>query len=118
MDIQKLKSFTRQQWLPIAGFLGSFCLAISFAFTFLADAIHFNNSENRDIALEGWMTPKYVMLSYDLPRPIVLEALGIKPIPNSRPQRMLEIAENLDLTLEELTQRIRVTASVYRAQSE
>ncbi len=59
------------------------------------------------------MTPRYVSLSYDLPRDLVFEILEIEP-EGDFPKRLDRIAERNGLTLTELTQQVQAAASAYR----
>ena len=59
------------------------------------------------------MTPRYVALSYDLPPPVVRELLGIEKGVN-RPGRLDRIADNLGLSLDELTERVRQAAAQHK----
>lgn len=118
MNLPKLKLFARRHWLPIAGFALSMGIAVWFGFTFLADAIYFNDPRHKDAALERWMTPRYVVLSYDLPRPVVAEILDIEQDQEGKRRRLGRIAEDMDLTLDELTQKVRTAADAYRETQE
>ncbi|MGR0280257.1 hypothetical protein ACUM5Y_14565 [Marinomonas dokdonensis] len=117
VNTPKLRSFALANWLPISGFFTFLAISLWFGFTFLADAIYFNDPDHQDNELKGWMTPKYVELSYELPRPIVLEALGLPEKPGSR-VRMGKIASSQGISLEVLTERVRLAAADYRQNQE
>lgn len=114
MNLPKLKLFARRHWLPIAGFALSLGIAVWFGFTFLANAIYFNDPQHKDAALERWMTPRYVVLSYELPRSVVADVLGLTTADEGKRRRLGDVAENMDLTLDELTQKVRDAAQAYR----
>lgn len=117
MKTQKLKLFAKRHWLPIAGFCISAVLAVWFGFTFLASAIYFNDPRHQDEALKGWMTPRYIVLSYELPREVVFDALAIEIENKGRPPRMENIAADQDVSLDELTKRVRAVADQYRKEN-
>lgn len=111
---EKLKQFARKYWLPLSGFFVSSGLALYFGFTFMADAIYFNDPRHQDSDLQGWMTPRYIMLSYDIPMPLVLDALGLDESVLGQGLRLENIATNQGDTLSELTEKIREVAENYR----
>ena len=51
------------------------------------------------------MTPRYVVMSYDLPPPIVDEVMGLRPKIDKR-KPLTKVLEDLGITLEELQTRI------------
>ncbi len=113
-NLDKLKAFGRRHWFPISGFVLSAACALWFGFTFLAETIYFNDPRHQNADLKRWMTPHYVVLSYDLPPPVVFEALGVDPWREGRPLHMGRIAQRQGISLEELTQRVRMAAERYR----
>ena len=99
------------KWI-VAGLLISLITLVSVSVTFLADAVYFNDPRHKNVELQAWMTPRYVTLSYELPRPIVLELLGIEEGKKS-PRRLDRLAESLGITLEELTEKVRIAKKAY-----
>ena len=93
-----------------AGLIG---LALWFAGHAVADAVYFNDPRNVDVDLKPWMTPRYVVLTYDLPRPLVIETLGLDPVADQG-IRLGRLAQERDITLEELTETVRAAAALYR----
>lgn len=111
---EKLKQFARKHWLSISGFVVSTGLALYFGFTFMADAIYFNDPRHQDSDLKGWMTPRYIMLSYDIPMPLVLDALGLDESVIGQGLRLENIAAEQGFSLTELTEKIRRVTEEYR----
>ncbi len=114
MNKRKMREFTRRHWFPVAGFVVSVFLAVWFSLTFLAEAIYFNDERHQYEPLKPWMTPRYVALSYDLPREVVLRAFELDPEGPPQRLRLGQIARMNGLTLEELTERLHVQAKEYR----
>jgi hypothetical protein len=108
----KLKRFLIQQKWVVGGFLISAVFLIGVSFTFLADAIYFNDPRHQNVQLKAWMTPRYLALSYDLPRPVVMELLGIEK-GSGPPGRLDRLSESLGLTLDELTEKAREAKKAY-----
>lgn len=108
---QKLLAFARQNLFLVGGAAVSLAIVLFVVTSLLMNFIYFNDPRHQDEALKGWMTPRYVGLSYDLPRPLLIELLKVEP---GKPIRMREVAENMGLTLEELTTLVRDAADEHR----
>lgn len=106
-------AFARKHWLAMAVFSAATLTCVWFAASFVLDLIYFNDPRHQDEALRAWMTPRYIVMSYDLPRPIVAEVLDLPP--DGSRLKMDTIAADLGLTLDELTERVRAAAELYRA---
>lgn len=109
----KLKKFLRVHWLPVGGFVLFSTLAVWFGFTFMADAIYFNDPKHKDEELKAWMTPRYIVMSYELPREVVFEVLELSGEPGPG-WRMSSVAAAQDMTLDELAAKVREAAKTYR----
>lgn len=114
MNLPKLKKFARRYWIQLSAFILSAGFALFFGLTFMADAIYFNDPRHKDGALKNWMTPRYIVLSYDLPHEFVVDTLGITEEERGTRPRMKDIAERMDITLDELTTKVREAAKTYR----
>ncbi len=113
MRFQRLTTFARANW-PALVILGvSTLVAVWFAFGFVMRMVYFNDPRHQDEALKAWMTPRYVVMSYDLPRPLVAEVLDL---PEGGPGRLTlgDISERTGLPLEVLTQKVRDAAARHR----
>lgn len=109
----RVVSFIRQNWLLVGLFVGSLTVALWFAFHAVSDALYFNDPRNVDVALKPWMTPRYVVLTYDLPRPLVMELLELDPEAD-RGVRLGRLAQERNISIEELTTLVRDAAAAYR----
>ncbi len=76
------------------------------------------NPDHQDQALAGWMTPRYVMRSYQLPPDAIGPALFL--VKDTTPRRISldAIAAENDLTLDDLQIRIDGVAAQVRADRE
>lgn len=91
----------------------SFLAVVTLSITLLADAVYFNDPRHREESLKAWMTPRYVSLSYDLPPPVVRELFGIEKGAD-HPRRLDRLAENVGLSLDELTEKVRQASAQRR----
>ncbi|RED11865.1 hypothetical protein [Pontivivens insulae] len=111
----QLLPFLRSHWQAAVVIVIASVSAIFFAGQMIADLVYFRDDANRDRDLRGWMTPRYVVMSYDLPRPVVADLLGLADL-SERNLQMREIADRMGITLEELTEIVREGAAEHRAQ--
>ncbi|WP_062763186.1 hypothetical protein [Falsirhodobacter sp. alg1] len=105
--------FGRENWLPLVVFVATTILALWFGTHFLKDLIYFNDPRNVDVDLKGWMTPKFIVMTYDLPRPLVFDFLHLEPGADDR-RHLRQVAQDLGISMEELTAAIRERAAIYR----
>ncbi len=106
-------SFIKQNWLLVSLFLGSFTIALWFAFHAISDALYFNDPRNVDVASKPWMTLRYVVLAYDLTRPLGMELLELNP-EDDRGVRLGRPARDRNISMEELTGLVGDAAASYR----
>ena len=110
----KFTDFIRKNLLLVSLTVLTLVVIFWFGFRLLADFLYFNDPRNVDVDLKGWMTPRFIGITYDLPRELVFEVLELSP-ESARGQRLRFVAEDLGLTLDELTEKVRAAAKVYRA---
>ncbi|RJE78986.1 hypothetical protein [Paracoccus sp. JM45] len=108
-----LSRFGRDNWLPLSVFAIAIAVALWFAVHVLMNVIYFNDPRNVDVDLREWMTPRFIVMTYDLPKPLVFEFLGLQPgKDDNRP--LWRVAEDLGVTMDQLTDRVRDRAEQYR----
>lgn len=106
-------AFARKNWLPLGIFFGALAVALFFASRVFLDFLYFNDPKNVDVDLKPWMTPRFIVITYDLPRPVVFEILALDP-KEDRGLRLRRVAERQGVSMEELTARVRDAAAAYR----
>ena len=113
----KLTSFLRKNWLLVGLLLGGLVVALWLASRLMLDALYFNDPRNVDVDLKPWMTPRYVVMTYDLPRDVVADMLGLTSEADRR-KRLGRLADERGMTMETLTQSVRDAAAEYRETQE
>ena len=109
-----LLTFLKQNWL-IVGMLSVACIAVLwFGGSMVRDIVYFNDPANQDKDLRGWMTPRYIVMSYDLPRSVVADVLELSSI-DQRRILLRDVADEMGVTMDELTDMVRATAAEHRA---
>lgn len=101
---------------PVLGTLFPLAVALTlwFALQSTVHAIYWSDPVHRDQVIEGWMTPRYVGMSWDVPREVLVQAVGEAPdIPGGKPT-LERIAEQQDIPLEVLVGRLEDAITAYR----
>ncbi|WP_310619959.1 hypothetical protein [Flexibacterium corallicola] len=79
----------------------------------ILDTLYLHDPRHKDMALKPWMTPRYIVLTYNLPRPLVIQILSLDP-KKDKGIRLGRIADEQGISMEELTARVRAAATQYR----
>jgi hypothetical protein len=108
-------SFLRKHLGVLAVLIIASIAGLWFAAHMVSDFVYFNDPAHQDEALKPWMTPRYVGMSYDLPRPVIGEIFDLGP-DGTRGKTMGNIAAERDMSLEELTTMVRDAAGTFRAE--
>ena len=105
----KLLTAARNLWRKhrflFLAFIVALAVTVFFAARLLMATLYWADPAHYDQPVEGWMTPRYVAHSYNLPPEVVREVLELKTV-DGKPRTLTEIAESSDLTLEEIQRRI------------
>ncbi|WP_133488235.1 hypothetical protein [Aliiroseovarius marinus] len=76
--------------------------------------VYWNDPAHIDQPIAGWMTPHYVAHSWDIPRPVMVEALALgEDDPKGR--NLKRLAEAQGIPLDELIARIEAAIMAHRA---
>ncbi len=76
--MSRLGAVWRRHPVLSAGFTLALAVTLFFAVRAAFFAIYWMDPAHRDQALEGWMTPRYVALSWRAPPEVIQDALGLK----------------------------------------
>ena len=80
----------RRRGLTLA-FAAAVALTVFFGVRMVVFTVYWSDPDHRDQAIAGWMTPRYIAHSWDVPPEVVGRALGLTPEPG-RGRTMAEIA--------------------------
>lgn len=114
--ITRLSHLWKTQRLAVVAFLAAAGLVCFFGVNALAAAIYWMDPRHQDQPLAGWMTPRYVAQSYDLPPDAIQDALFITRGETPRGISLLKLAEANDTTLADLQARVTAAAEAHRAE--
>ncbi|MBT8458532.1 MAG: hypothetical protein HKP37_06980 [Boseongicola sp.] len=99
----------------LGAFVALVCFACYFAFKAIAAAVYWNDPRHQDQPLAGWMTPRYVAQSYEIPPDVLGPALFLDPSQQPRRLRLEDIAAANGVTLDTLQQRVAEATAAFRA---
>ncbi len=100
--------------LALMAFVIALCALGFFGFKSLAATIYWMDPAHQDQPLAGWMTPRYVANSYQLPPEVLGPALFLVKDETPRRISLDAIAKEQDLTLDALQARIDAAAAAWR----
>ena len=96
----------------------AFCVAVLLGLGFGARSAlywaHWSDPASRDAKIEGWMTPRYVALSWGVDRAVVAGALGLDP-GGGRRLTLDEIAQEKGVPLAEVEAALMAAILAARA---
>lgn len=111
---------TRTMWrehrILFLAFTAALVVTVFFAVRMIVFTIYWSDPAHHHQPLEGWMTPRYIVHSYDLPPEVVQEALNLKEKVRKR-RTLAEIAHDTGLSLEEMTRRVERAAETHHGNS-
>ncbi|MBV1903862.1 MAG: hypothetical protein KUG58_09525 [Marinosulfonomonas sp.] len=108
-------SFARHPVLS-SGFLLALAFVVFFTVRSVTALIYWSDPTHRDQPIEGWMTPRYVVQSWQLPPEVMIEILDAGPMPGRR-LTLAQIADDQGITLKDLAARITAATDAHRAAS-
>lgn len=104
--------WSRHRWLLI-GFVLTVALAVFFGVRALMFTLYW--SDHRDETIAGWMTPRYVAMSWQVPPEVVGEALALQPDGSGRRTTLAELATARGVRVDALAEEVARAIEVYRA---
>lgn len=102
------RNLWRKHRFLFLAFITALVVTAFFAARLLVFSLYWSDPAHHDQPVEGWMTPRYVAHSYQLPSEVVRDVLELDAV-DGEPRTLAEITETSDLTLEEIQRRIDET---------
>ncbi|MCK0170451.1 hypothetical protein MWU53_05205 [Aliiroseovarius sp. S1123] len=100
---------------PIATVILVIALSASavFGVRTIGNWVYWNDPAHIDQPIAGWMTPRYVAFSWDVPRPVMIDAIAMGD-KNPEGRNLKRLAEAQGISLEELILRIETAIEEHR----
>ena len=112
--------FFKRLWgaAPIATVILALSLAMSlfFGVRMVADWIYWSDPTHREQQIAAWMTPGYIGRSWDVPKEVVIEALGAPEPPPDGVRNLVDLAEYLGVTVDEMIARAERGIAAFKAE--
>jgi hypothetical protein len=96
-------------FVTVVGFAGFFGVRATSQFIYWSDPAH------SDQSLAGWMTPRYVSRSYEIPPQVIQEALGMRSDAPMRRVSLDRLAAENDMTLDDMQAQLDAYVAAWRA---
>ena len=104
--------WARHRWLLI-GFLAMVALTVFFGVRTVLFTLYW--SDHRDETIAGWMTARYVAMSWQVPPEVVGEALALERDGSGRRATLAELAAAQGVSVESLAEEVTRAIENYRA---
>ena len=101
----------RHPWVT-AIFAVATIAVVVFAVRLAAFALYWADPAHRNQAIAGWMTPGYVAASWDVPKPVVMDALGFEE--RGKRQSLEALAEERGVPLRSLIEALEAAIDAHR----
>ena len=108
-----ISTFKEHPWL-VSSLVVAMAVTLFFAVRTVAFAIYWSGPAHRDQTLQGWMTPGYVSKSWNVPHTNIEALFKSLELPLER-KPIGRIAEENDISLEDLTIQIEAVIATHRA---
>ena len=111
----RIKDIWAHHKLAIVALLVVVTLAGVFGVRSVSQMVYWSNPDKLDQPLQGWMTPRYVGRSYDVPPEVVQRAFDLERPTIPRRISLDTIAAEQEVSLSELQQRLDEAVAEFRA---
>lgn len=108
-----MRRLWREAPLLTTGLFLSLLVAAFFAIRLALGAIYWADPRHQDMAIEPWMTPRFVAMSWDLPPDVVREALGLTR-EGSGPEPLEKLAASRGVPVKDLIQALETAIADHR----
>lgn len=113
--IGALERLWQQNRMLLLAFVLACALTLFFGVRMVLTTIYWGDPAHRDQPVEGWMTPRYVAHSWQVPPEVVLDALGLEDKRRSgKPPTLASIANERDEPLSEIERRVEDAIAGFR----
>ncbi len=106
--------WSRNRWLVI-GFLLAVLLSLFFGIRALMFSLYWSDPAKRDQDIAGWMTPRYVAMSWDVPPEVISEALNLPQDGTGRRVTLRDLAAERGQEVDDLTADLDAAISAFRS---
>lgn len=103
----------RRHPVLVSAFAVMVALALVFALRFAVSVAYWSDPARRDLVIEAWMPVGHIARTWDIPRDVLAEALGLPP--GSAPgQSLARIAADQGVSVEDIKARLALAIAAHR----
>jgi hypothetical protein len=102
------------RWL-LLGFVVSLAAVIFFGTRAVLFTLYWSDPSHRDEAIAGWMTPRYIVMSWQVPPEIVADTLGLPQDGVGRRLSIEKIARDRGVPVAEVARDLEAAILAFRA---
>lgn len=113
--IASFRYLWRHHPVRLSAFATALLAAVFFGIRLIVFTLYWSDPANRNLPIEGWMTPRYVAMSWDIPRDVVGEALGLEPDGGLGPVTLDRLAEDQGIPTDALISRLETAIAAHKA---
>lgn len=115
--MRSLRILWHKNRLLVLAFAVALALTGFFAVRFCVDWLDWKQPAMRDQPIQGWMTPRYVAMSWQVPREVMLDALDLPADPprGGKPASLAVIAATRDEDTQALISQLEAAIAAFRA---
>lgn len=114
----RLTYLWQQHRLALLAFATALLLTVFFGVKSVSQFIYWNDPQHQDQALAGWMTPRYVARSYDVPPEVVQGAFALDAGAPPRRISLETLAAERGVTTQALQLRLDRAVAAWRAENQ
>lgn len=107
----------RHNRIALLAFVAVLCLVGFFAFKSVSQFIYWSDPQHQNQPLAGWMTPRYVAQSYQVPPIVIQAAFDLDPAAPPRRMSLDRLANENGLTINALQLRVDAAVAAWRAEN-
>lgn len=115
--MRRLITRARARPLLTAGFVIALAATGFFAVRLALFTLYWSDPSHAAQPIAGWMTPGYVAKSWDVPRNVVGNALGLPPEPGQPRKTLNDLARDRGLQTSELIAALEAAIAAHRARA-
>jgi hypothetical protein len=106
--------WSRNRWLVI-GFFIAVVLSLVFGVRALMFSLYWSDPAKRDQDIAGWMTPRYVAMSWNVPPEVISEALDLPHDGTGRRVTLRDLAAEREQDVDDLAADLDAAISAFRS---
>ena len=111
----RVKDIWQHNRMALMAFVAVLCLAGFFGFKSVSQFIYWADPQHQDQTLAGWMTPRYVARSYNVPPEVVQAAFALDQDAPPRRISLDTLAAENNVTIDALQSDLDTAVAAWRA---